>query len=56
MLISLTERGAALVEERRKRYDPRWRGALADFSEDELRGAAAVLDALRRYFEELKDL
>jgi DNA-binding MarR family transcriptional regulator len=56
VLISLTERGEALVEERRKRYDPRWRAALADFSEDELRSAAAVLDALRHYFEELKDL
>ncbi len=56
VLISLTERGEALVEDRRKRYEPRWRGALSDFTEDELRTAAAVLDRLRHYFDELKEL
>lgn len=56
VLISLTDRGRQLVEERRKRYEPRWKAALAEFSDEELRTAAAVLDRLRHYFEELKDL
>jgi DNA-binding MarR family transcriptional regulator len=55
VLISLTERGRALVEERRARYEPLWRSALAEFSDGELRTAAAVLDRLRDMFDELRD-
>lgn len=55
VLTSLTDRGRGLVEERRARYEPRWRSALAEFSEAELETAAAVLDALRLMFEELAD-
>ncbi len=55
VLISLTDRGRALVEERRARYEPRWRAALAEFSDEELRIAAAVLDRLRKMFDEVVD-
>ena len=55
VLTSLTARGKALVEERRARYEPRWRAALSDFSEDELETAGNVLGALRRMFEELAE-
>lgn len=52
VLISLTERGQRLVDERRAQYEPRWREALARFDDDELRAAAAVLDALAALFNE----
>jgi DNA-binding MarR family transcriptional regulator len=55
VLTSLTHRGRALVEDRRARYEPRWRAALSGFSEAELRTATAVLDALREMFDELAD-
>lgn len=55
VLTSLTDRGKALVDRRRARYEPRWRAALKNFSEDELRSAAAVLDALRGMFDELAE-
>jgi DNA-binding MarR family transcriptional regulator len=55
VLISLTHRGRALVEERRATYAPRWRAALAGFSEDELLTASAVLDSLRQFFDERAD-
>jgi MarR family transcriptional regulator, organic hydroperoxide resistance regulator len=53
VLTSLTDRGRDLVEERRARYEPRWRGALAEFSEQDLVVAATVLDRLRGLFDEL---
>jgi MarR family transcriptional regulator, organic hydroperoxide resistance regulator len=53
VLTSLTERGRELVEARRARYEPRWRGALAEFSEQDLIVAATVLDRLRGLFDEL---
>jgi DNA-binding MarR family transcriptional regulator len=53
VLTSLTERGRELVQERRARYEPRWRAALEEFSDDELRTAAGVLDRLRITFDEL---
>ena len=53
VLSSLTDRGRALVEERRARYEPRWQAALKEFSEDELLTAAAVLHRIRRMFDEL---
>jgi DNA-binding MarR family transcriptional regulator len=49
---SLTERGRALVAERRARFEPRWRAALAEFDDDELRIAAAVLERLGAMFED----
>ena len=53
VLTSLTERGRAVVEERRCRMEPRWRAALSEFSDDELSAAAAVLNRLRDLFDEL---
>ncbi|MGI8714452.1 MAG: MarR family winged helix-turn-helix transcriptional regulator [Solirubrobacteraceae bacterium] len=51
VLTSLTERGHALLEERHARIAPRWNAALAQFSDDELRTAAAVLDRIRGVFD-----
>jgi len=52
VLVSLSEPGRALVEEHRARFEPRWRAAFADFSEEELETAIAVLDRMRVLFEE----
>jgi MarR family transcriptional regulator, organic hydroperoxide resistance regulator len=54
VLTSLTERGRALVDERHARFAPRWDAALAEFSDDELRVAAAVLDRMRQTFADLR--
>jgi MarR family transcriptional regulator, organic hydroperoxide resistance regulator len=51
VLVSLSEPGRALVEEHRARFEPRWRAAFADFSEEELETAIAVLDRMRVLFE-----
>ena len=55
VLTSLTESGRRLVEERRARFEPRFRAALEPFREDELVAAAAVLERLRGLFEEIAD-
>jgi DNA-binding MarR family transcriptional regulator len=55
VLTALTDRGLALVQERRARYEPRWRAAVSEFSEEELRATAAVLDRLRAMFDEIAD-
>jgi DNA-binding MarR family transcriptional regulator len=55
VLTSLTDRGRALVDERRARYEPRWRAALAEFSDQELLAATRVLDRLRGMFDEFSD-
>ena len=55
VLISLTARGRRLVEERRARLQPLWREALADFSDQELRTTAAVLEQLRSMFDEFPE-
>lgn len=55
VLTSLSDRGRAVVDERRARYEPRWRAALDEFGEDELLTAAAVLDGVRTMFDELAD-
>jgi DNA-binding MarR family transcriptional regulator len=52
VLSSLTARGGQVVAARRARYEPRWRQALAEFDDDELRTAAAVLDRLRELFDD----
>ncbi|HZE06232.1 MAG TPA: MarR family transcriptional regulator [Solirubrobacteraceae bacterium] len=53
VLTSLTERGRALVAERHARFAPRFEAALAEFSDDELRVAAAVLHRLGAMFDEI---
>jgi DNA-binding MarR family transcriptional regulator len=55
VLTSLTDSGRVLVEERRARFEPRFRAALEPFSEDELVVAAAVLERLRDLFEAVAD-
>lgn len=55
VLTSLTDRGTAVIEERRARYEPRWRAALERFSDEELTTAASVLEALRQMFDELAE-
>lgn len=55
VLTSLTERGSAHVAARRALFEPRWRDALADFSDDELRTAAAVLDRLPAVFDDIAE-
>jgi DNA-binding MarR family transcriptional regulator len=55
VLTTLTERGKQLVEERRGRYEPRWREAFAEFSDAELLTAARVLDTLRDLFDGLAE-
>ena len=55
VLTALTDRGRAVVAERRARYEPRFRAALEEFGEDELRSAAAVLDRLGAMFDELAE-
>jgi DNA-binding MarR family transcriptional regulator len=50
---SLTERGSEVVERRREQLEPRWRAALAGFSDDDLLTAAAILDRLREMFDHL---
>lgn len=52
---SLTELGKTVVDQRRALYEPRWRRALAEFSQEELESTIRVLDALRRMFDELAD-
>src|SRR2546423_3901227 len=52
VLTSLTERGDALLEARHARFAPRWNTALSEFSDQELRTAAAVLVRLRALFDE----
>lgn len=51
VLVALTPAGRALVDERRSRFEPRFRAALDGFSDQELRTAAAVLDRLRAMFD-----
>ena len=51
VISSLTERGSAVVAERKAEIEPRWRAALVEFSDDELSAAARVLDRLADYFD-----
>jgi DNA-binding MarR family transcriptional regulator len=52
VLVSLTSRGRRLVQNRRAVLEKRWQAALADFDDQQLRDAAAVLDRLRELFDE----
>jgi DNA-binding MarR family transcriptional regulator len=53
VLTSLTGRGHAMLEARHAQFAPRWTAALSEFSDDELRTAATVLDRLHEMFDEL---
>lgn len=55
VLTSLTEHGRAVIEERRARYEPRWRAALKQFSAEELHAASAVLERVAEMFDEIAD-
>ncbi len=55
VLTSLTDRGRELVQARQARYEPRWRAAIAEFSDEELLRTAAVLDRLAEMFDELAE-
>lgn len=55
VLTCLTDRGKALVDQRRATYEPRWRSALSQFTRDELVSATRVLDALREMFDDLAE-
>jgi DNA-binding MarR family transcriptional regulator len=55
VLSSLTERGAAVVAERRAEMEPRWRAILDEFTNDELDTAGRVLNRLADYFDEQLD-
>jgi len=55
VLTSLTERGRAVVDARRAQYEPRFRAALQDFSDEELHSAVGVLEALRQMFDHLAE-
>jgi DNA-binding MarR family transcriptional regulator len=51
VLTSLTEHGLALVAERHAKFAPRFEAAMAEFSDEELRTASAVLTRLREMFD-----
>lgn len=51
--VALTERGRALLVEKRATWEQRWRQTLAGFSRDELATAAAVLESLRAMYDAL---
>ncbi len=55
VLTSLTARGRELVERRRASFEGRWRAALAEFDDQQLTSAAAVLDRLAVLFDEFED-
>ena len=54
VLTALTEHGRALVNARHSQFAPRFAAALAEFSDDELRTAAAVFDRLGAMFDEIR--
>ncbi len=55
VLSSLTAHGRELVEQRHTKHEPLFRAAVADFTAEELRTTAAVLDRLRQMFDELAE-
>jgi len=54
VLTALTEHGRALVNARHAQFAPRFSAALSEFSDDELRTAAAVLGRLGAMFDEIR--
>lgn len=55
VMTSLTERGQALVEQRHARFQRLWRAALAEFSDEQLGTAAAVMEKLHELFDHLSE-
>ena len=55
VLVSLTQSGRELVEQRRQRFEPAWQAALAEFTDAELLSAAAVLDRLQELFDGMQE-
>jgi DNA-binding MarR family transcriptional regulator len=53
VLVSLTASGREAIIARKARFQSRWDEALAEFSDDELAVAAAVLDRLSAMFDEI---
>jgi DNA-binding MarR family transcriptional regulator len=53
VLVSLTASGRDAIMARKARFQCRWEEALAEFSDDELVVAAAVLDRLGAMFDEI---
>lgn len=54
VLTALTPAGAAVVAERRAQIEPQWLAALAGLGDDELRAAAATMDRIAAFFEDLQ--
>jgi DNA-binding MarR family transcriptional regulator len=54
VLTSLSDRGRALIADRHATLELQWRQALAEFSDEELLTAAAVLDRMRSYIEAME--
>jgi DNA-binding MarR family transcriptional regulator len=52
VLNSLTPQGRRLVESYRARVEPRWRAAMSEFSDEQLRSATAVLERLAQLLED----
>ncbi len=52
VFVSLTRRGRTLVGQRRADWERRWQAALAEFDDEQLLAAAAVLDRLAELFDE----
>jgi DNA-binding MarR family transcriptional regulator len=52
VLVTLTEPGRKLIASRRTRFERLWREALAEFDDEQLRNAAAVLDRVRAMFDD----
>jgi DNA-binding MarR family transcriptional regulator len=53
VLTSLTARGRTLVEERHARFSRMWQEALADFSDEQLATAGAVMEKVTELFDQL---
>jgi len=55
VMVSLTERGQALVAKRRRAWEAKWREALADLSDDDLLAAAQVIRRIARLYDGIGD-
>jgi DNA-binding MarR family transcriptional regulator len=52
VLVSLTDRGRTLVQARRAEFERRWKAALAEFDDEQLLSATAVMDRVRELFDD----
>jgi DNA-binding MarR family transcriptional regulator len=55
VLTSLTARGEELIGAKRAMYEARWRAAVAEFDDEQLAAATAVIERLKDMFEELAE-